>query len=154
MLTSARKKDSSLAIAIVVAIVLIASTLLILRPSPEQVVAVSSDSLLRVEGVTRSSGIVVIERLDGVAISIPDLVSPIYEVTVTDDGTLEDAELTFSFSEFGSELSIQQGAVYFFNRETLLWESVPTFFDLANQTVTADMEFSGSILVGLGLRVL
>lgn len=152
--TSARKKDSSLSIAIVVAIVLIASALLILRPSPEQIVAVSTDSLLRVEGVTRSSGTVVIERLDGVSTTIPDLASPVYEVTLTGEGTLEEAELTFSFSDLDSEFSIQEVAVYRFNRETLMWESVPTFFDLENQTVTADMEFSGSILVGLGRRVL
>lgn len=154
MSISVRKKDSSLSIAIVVAIVLIASALLILRPSPEQVVAVSTDSLLRVEGVTRSSGTVVIERLDGVSTSIPDLASPVYEATLTGEGTLEDAELTFSFSDLDSGFPIQEVIVYLFNRETLAWESVPTFFDLENQTVTADVEFFGSILVGLGLRVL
>ena len=151
--TSARKKDSSLSIAIVVAIVLIASALLIVRPSPEQVVAVSTDSLLRVQGVTRSSGTVVIERLDGVSTSIPDLMSPVYEATLS-EGTLEEAQLTFSFSDLGGELEIQEVAVYLFNREKLTWESVPTFFSLENQTVTADIEFSGSILVGLGRRVL
>lgn len=150
----AREKDSSLSIAIVVAIVLIASALLILRPSPEQVVAVSTDSLLRVEGLIRSSGTVVIERLDGVSTSIPDPASPVYEVTLTNQGILEKAVLTFSFSDLDSEFLIQEVMVYLFNRETLTWESVPTFFDLENQTLTADMEFSGSILVGLGERVL
>src|SRR3989338_5971581 len=118
-MVSATKKDSSLSIAIVVAIVLIASALLILRPSPEQVIAVSQDSLLRVEGVTRSSGTVAIERLDGVATSIPGVMSPVYEVTLTRDGTLEDAEFSFSFSDLSSELSIQEVVVYRFNRETL-----------------------------------
>lgn len=154
MTRGSAKKDSSLSIAIVVAIVLIASALLILRPSPEQVVAVSRDQVLRVEGVTRSSGMVVIERFDGVSTSIPDLASPVYEATLTGEGTLEDAELTFSFSDLDSELQIQEVTVYFFNRETLIWESVPTFFDLGRQTVTAEMGFSGSILVGLGRRVL
>lgn len=137
-----------------VAIVLIASALFILRPSPEQVVAVSADSILRVEGVTRSSGTVIIERLDRVSTSIPDITSPVYEATLTGEGTLEDAELTFLFSNLDSELQIQEVAVYLFNRETLTWESMPTFFNLENQTVTADMEFSGSVLVGLGKRVL
>ncbi|MCR4314347.1 MAG: hypothetical protein NUV84_03815 [Candidatus Uhrbacteria bacterium] len=152
--TSARKKDSSLSIVIVVAIVLIASALLIVRPSPEQVVAMSTDSLLRVQGVTRSSGTVVIQRLDGVSTSIPELASPVYEATLTGEGTLEDAEFTFSFSDFDSGLAIQDVAVYVFNREMLTWESLPTFFDLENQTLTAHMEFSGSILVGLGIRML
>lgn len=144
------KKDSSISVAIVVAIVLIASVLLILRPSPEQVVAISSDSLLRVEGVTRSSGTVVIERIDGVATSIPEPVSPVYEATFTTQGTLEEAQLTFSFAELSSDLPIQDASVYVFDRETLAWESLLTFFDLDQQTVTAEVEFSGSLLVGLG----
>ncbi|HLD20580.1 MAG TPA: hypothetical protein VJB64_00630, partial [Patescibacteria group bacterium] len=113
-----KKKDSSLSIAIVVAIVLIASALLILRPSPEQVVAVSQDNVLRVEGVTRSSGAVLIERLDGVEAAIPSLVSPVYEVTLSGIGTLEQAEFSFSFSEFSAEASLQEVVVYQFNRET------------------------------------
>ena len=149
-----KKKDSSLSIAIVVAIVLIASALLILRPSPEQVVAVSQDNVLRVEGVTRSSGSVLIERLDGVETSVPSLVSFVYEVSLTREGTLEDAEFSFSFSEFSAEASLQEVVIYQFNRETLSWEAVPTFFDLDAQTLTCAIEFSGSILVGLGGRVL
>ncbi|MBI4435492.1 hypothetical protein HY630_02375 [Candidatus Uhrbacteria bacterium] len=148
------EKESSLSIAIVVAIVLIASALLILRPSPEEVVAVSPDRLLRVEGVTRSSGTVLIERLDGVATSIPGLMSPVYEVTLTREGTLEDAEFSFSFSDLSSELSIQEVVVYRFNRETLSWEAVPTFFDLDTQVLTAVVDISGSVLVALGERVL
>lgn len=148
------KKESSISVAIVVAIVLIASVLLILHPSPEQVITVSADRLLRVEGVTRSSASVVVERLDGVATSIADPVSPVYEASLTTHGTLEEAELTFAFSELGSELPIQEVSVYMFNRETLSWEPVPTFFNLDRQTLTANVEFPGSILVGLGKRVL
>lgn len=143
-------KDSSISVAIVVAIVLIASVLLILRPSPEQVVAISSDRLLRIEGVTRSSGTVVIERLDGVATSIPESVSSVYEVTLTAEGILQEAQLTFSFAELSSDLLIQDVSVYVFDRETLAWEPLPTFFDLDQQTVTADVAFSGSLMVGLG----
>ena len=153
-MVSATKKDSSLSIAIVVAIVLIASALLILRPSPEQVVAVSQDNVLRVEGVTRSSGAVLIERLDGIETTIPSLLSPVYEVTLSGIGTLEQAEFSFSFSEFSAESSIQEVVIYQLNRETLSWEAVPTFFDLDAQTLTCAIEFSGSILVGLGERVL
>jgi hypothetical protein len=142
------------AIAIVVAIVLIASVLLILRPSPEQVVAVSQDTLLRVEGVARGGATVMIERLDGVDTSIPSLVGPLYEITLTRSGMLEDAQLMFSFAEFASAFSISNVAVYRFNRETLSWEVLPTFFDLDTQTISCPLEFSGSVLVGLGNRVL
>lgn len=152
--TSARKKDSSLSIAIVVAIVLIASVFLLLRPSPEQEAAVSTDGLLRMEGLSRSSGTLRIERLDDIATSIPQPQSPIYEATITQEGTLESGELTFLFSELDSSTPIQDVAVYVFNRQSLAWEALPTFFDLDQQTVTAQIEFSGSLLVGLGTRVL
>lgn len=143
-----------MAIAIVVAIVLIASALLILRPNPEEVVTVSQDNVLRVEGVTRSSSLVLIERLDSVETSIPNLVSPIYEVSLTDSGTLQKSVFTFSFPALSSDLSIQDVMVYQFSRETLSWEVVPTFFELDTQTLTSAVEFSGSVLVGLGTRVL
>ena len=148
------KKDSSISIAIVVAIVLIASVLLIVRPSPEHVAARSSDSLLSIEGVTRSQGVLAIERLDDVATSIPEPTGPIYEATLSTQGTLEEAQLTFAFGELDFGALIQEVVVYVFDRQTLSWESVPTFFDLDTQTVTADVEFSGSLLVGLGMRVL
>lgn len=154
MLRRSQKKESSIPIAIVVAIVLVASALLILRPSPERVVAVSSDGLLRLEGVARSSSSASIERLDGVVASIPGAFGPVYELTFQGSGTLQDAQLGFSFLEFDSGLAIQDVAVYRFNRETLAWEPLPTFFDLEIQTVTADIEFSGSLLVGLGEHVL
>ncbi|MBI4592544.1 hypothetical protein HY733_03810 [Candidatus Uhrbacteria bacterium] len=148
------KKESSRSIAIVVAIVLIASAMLVLRPNPEQVVAVSSDRLLRVEGVTRSSGSVLIERLDEIETSIPNLFSPVYEVSLTSSGTLEEAEFRFFFSALSSDLAIQDVTVYQFNRERLSWEAVPTFFDLSTHTLTCELDFSESVLVGLGARVL
>ncbi|MBI4257003.1 hypothetical protein HY626_03045 [Candidatus Uhrbacteria bacterium] len=151
---TSKKKDSSFSIAIVVVIVLIASALLILRPSPEQVVAVSQDNVLRVEGVTRSTGTVLIERLDGVETTIPSLLSPVYEVTLSGIGTLEQAEFLFSFSEFSARASLQEVVIYQFNRETLSWEAIPTFFDLGAQMLTSELDLSGSILVGLGERVL
>jgi len=148
------KKESSLSIAIVVAIVLIASTILILRPNPEQVIAISQDRLVRLEGVTRSPGGVLIERLDGVETSIPELASPIYELFMENHGTLESGEISFSFSAFDSALLIQDAVIYQFDRESLSWEPLQTFFDLDTQTLTCELEFSGSVLVGLGSGVL
>ncbi len=147
------KKESSLSIAIVVAIVLIASALFILRPSPEQVVAVSQDSLVYLEGVTRSPSILTIERLE-VDTTVVSLVSPVYELYLESEGLLQNGELTFSFSEFDSDVPIQEVTVYQFDRETLSWVALPTYFDLDRQVVTCELEFSGSILVGLGKRVL
>jgi hypothetical protein len=144
------KKESNIPIAIVVAIVLIASAFFFLRPAPEQVVGISSDGLVRVEGVARGSDTLTIERLDGVQTTISPLVSPVYELYLESEGLLENGELTFSFSEFDSELPIQEIAVYQFDRETLSWVTLPTYFDLDSQTVTCELEFSGSVLVALG----
>lgn len=147
-------QESNKAIAMVVAIVLVASTLLVLRPSPEQVVAFSQDGLVRVEGVTRSPGSILIERIDGVDISTEGVVSPIYEVTLDGQGVLEEAELLFSYESFALEgLSIQEVAMYRFDRASLSWKPLPTFFDLSEQTLTSTVTLSGSTLVGLGERV-
>ena len=148
------KKESSISIAIVVAIVLIASVLLILRPSPEQVVVLSEDTFVRLEGVTRSSVTVLIQKLDGVQASVPGLTSPVYELSLESEGVLENGELTFSFSEFDPEQAIQDAVVYQFDRVTLSWVALPTYFDLDSETVTCVLEFSGSVLVALGSRVL
>lgn len=131
-----------------------ASALLILRPNPEQVVVLSSDHLVRLEGVTRSSTTITIQRLDGIEIPISSSVSPVYEISGETQGVLKNGELTFLFSEFGSDLLIQDVVVYGFDRETLSWIILPTLFDLSTQTVTTEFEFSGNALVTLGERVL
>ena len=149
-----RAQESNWAIAIVVAIVLMASVLFVMRPSPEQVVAFSPDGLVRVEGVTRARGSILIERIDGVDTSMEGIVSPIYEVTLDGQGTLEETELSFSFAEFAfEELSIQEVTIYQFDRASLSWKPVPTFFTLAEQTLTSTVTLTGSTLVGLGERV-
>jgi hypothetical protein len=138
----------------VVAIVLFSSVFLLLRSSPERIVVVSTDQLLRVEGVSRSAGHVVIQRFDDVATTIPASSGLVYEATLTAQGTLLEAQLTFALSELPVMPALHEVAIYVFDRETLAWESLPTFFDLDQQTVFANVEFSGSLLIGLGRRVL
>lgn len=151
---TSRKKDSNFSVAIVVAIVLVASALLLLRPAPEQVMALSEDGRVWVEGVTRESGTVLIERIDGVDTAIEGALSPVYELTLTSNGTLQDGELTFAFAEFAQEGQvIQEVVIYQFDRSSLSWKSLSTFFDLETQTLFAPLSLSGSLLVGLGERV-
>jgi hypothetical protein len=148
------QKESSISIAIVVAIVLIASARLILYPNPEQIVAVSDDHLVRLEGVTRSSTAITIQRLDGIETPISPSVSSVYEISGETQSVLKNGELTFLFSEFDSDFLIQDVVVYWFDRETLSWIALPTLFDLSAQSVTTQLEFSGNALVTLGERVL
>jgi hypothetical protein len=144
---------SSISIAIVVAIVLIASVLIILRPMPEQVIATSQDGLVQVDGVTRASGALQIDRLDGVQTSIENILSPVYQISFGDDGVLEDAEVVMAFNELGQEeVSIQDATIYQFDRTTLSWQALPTFFDLSEGTLSASLTLSGSVMVGVGAR--
>lgn len=154
MVRGKRAHESNWAIAMVVAIVLGASALLVMKPSPEQVVALSPDGLVRVEGVTRARGGVLIERIDGVDTSVEGILSPIYEITVGQQGTLEETELSFAYEAFEREtLVIQEVVIYQFDRTSLLWKPLPTFFDMDEQNVSTTLTLSGSALVGLGERV-
>ncbi|NQV89823.1 hypothetical protein HQ487_00275 [Candidatus Uhrbacteria bacterium] len=149
------KKESNFSVAMVVAIVLIASTFLFLRPAPEEVKARSEDGIVSLEGVTSESGVIVIERLDGVTTDIEHAVSPVYELAFTQRGILQEGELTFEFDQFTEEgLMIQDVVVYQFDRSTLSWEALPTSFVLETQTLFAPVSFAGNLLVGLGERVL
>lgn len=145
------KKESHISIAIVVAIVLTASVLLIVRPAPERIFAVSEDRIVRIEGVTRTADQITIERLDGVEHSVSGLLSPIYEIGLVNGGVVEAAEIEFSFSQFAGGHSIQDVSVYTFESSELTWVALPTFFDLAKETVSAQATISGSLMVGLGI---
>lgn len=138
----------------VVAILLVASLFFILRPAPEEVVAVSADGLVRLEGVSRSSIEIQIERLDGVGTSFVDIMGPVYEITLSDSGMFQDMELEFLLSHLTDDsLRIQDVVIYYFNRSTLEWEPLPTAFDLSEEMLTTTITLSGSTLVGLAGRV-
>lgn len=138
----------------VVAILLVASLFFILNPVPEEVVALSPDGVVRLEGVSRSSIEIQIERLDGVETSFAHIASPVYEITLSDSVMFQDIELEFLFSRLESEsLRIQDLVIYYFDRSTLEWEPLPTAFDLSEEILTTTITLSGSTLVGLGERI-
>ena len=146
------KKESSWSIPILVAIVFVASLFLMIRSVPEQIVAFSEDGVVHVQGVTRSSGFVEIQRLDGIEKSVKYLLSPVYEVTLTSSGMIQNGELYFFFERKEANSATQEIVLYTFNNETLTWESIPSFFDFSTQTFTAPIEFSGSLLIAVGSR--
>ncbi|MBI2473010.1 hypothetical protein HYV70_00435 [Candidatus Uhrbacteria bacterium] len=148
-----QKKESGWSIAIVVAIVFVASLFLIVRSAPEQVFAFSQDARVQLTGVTRSSGSVEIQRLDDVEKSVRYLLSPVYEITLTSQGTIQNGELLFFFERTAEHNPTQEIVLYTFNTDTLDWESIPAFFDFSTQSFTAPIEFSGSLLVAVGSRV-
>jgi len=147
-----KNKASSWPIAIVVAIVLIASLFLIIRSVPEQIVAFSEDQVVQLEGVTRSSGSIEIQRLDGIEKSVKYLLSPVYEISLMGNGMIQNGELRFFFERKEEHNPTQEIVLYSFNNKTLAWEPIPSFFDFSTQTFTAPIEFSGSLLVAVGSR--
>lgn len=136
-------------VAAVVAIVFVASAFVILRSMPEQVTAVSQDGLVHATGLTRSSGSLMIERIDNIETSIRNVVSPVYEVSLSQDGSLSDGDLTMMIDQ--SE-TVSDIAVYTFDRTTLSWIALPTLFDLSQRTISTSLDLSGSLLIVAGER--
>lgn len=130
-----------------VAIVFVASAFLLFRSSPEQVVGVSDDGLVRASGLTRSSDALVIERIDNVETSIRNIMSPVYEVSLSQNGSLSNGELTMMIDQSESLSNI---AVYTFDRTSLSWIALPTLFDLSQGTISTSLDLAGSLLIVAG----
>ncbi|MFA4846054.1 MAG: hypothetical protein WC654_05850 [Patescibacteria group bacterium] len=147
---SGRKaSQTNWSVAIVVAIVLVASAFLIVRPVPEEVVGISDDGLTRASGLTRSSETLVIERIDNAETSILEVVSPVYQVSLTGGDSLNDGEFVMTLDE--SE-SVSKSVLYTFDRTTFEWIPLPTLFSLSEGTISASLNFSGSLLIVAGAR--
>ncbi len=146
-----KEKRKGGAVAAVVAIILVASVFILLKPAPEQVFVTSSDGLLRASGSTSSGVAFASERLDNVQTGIQEPVSPVYELSLTGGAELKNGEVIVVIND--DSISLSQVVIYIFDRATLLWIPLPTIFDLSNSTVSSSLSFTGSLLVGAGLRV-
>ncbi|MBI5793492.1 hypothetical protein HZA87_00165 [Candidatus Uhrbacteria bacterium] len=135
-------------VAAVVAIVFVASVFVLLHSAPEEVAAVSQDGLVRASGLTRSSGSLVIERIDDVETSVKTA-SAVYEVSLTGNGHLNDGELVMKVED---SASLSDLVLYTFHRETLSWIALPTLFDFADSILSTSLEFTGSLLIVAGER--
>src|SRR3989338_6961717 len=109
------KKEPNGPIAIVIAIVFVATVFLLVHAIPEQIIVFSPDGIVQVEGVTRSSGSIEIQRLDGVEKSVRYLLSPVYEITLTSNGTIQNGELHFFFERTAEHNPTQEIVLYTFN---------------------------------------
>lgn len=136
-------------IAAVVVIVFVASAFFLFRSVPEEVVGVSHDGLVRASGLTRSSESLVIERIDNIQTSVRNVVSPVYEVSLSEGGSLERGELTMVIDQSASLSDI---VVYTFDRTTLGWIALPTLFDLSETTIFTSLDLVGSLLIVAGWR--
>jgi hypothetical protein len=147
---NASTKNETWQVAVVVAVVVITSLFLFFTPAPEKVFLRSSDGLVTFEGVARPASGVNLFVHDTVAV-VDGIMLPLYEVTTQDGVVIKDGELTVWIDE--TDMSIKEAVLYRYNVTTFSWESLPTFFDLTTSSVSARVDVSGSLLIGLGMSV-
>jgi hypothetical protein len=136
-------------VAIVVAILFVASVFLFLCSVPEQVVGVSQDGLVSASGLTRSVESLTIERIDNVDTDLSRVVSPVYQVSLSGTGNLERGELVMHIE---GDRSLSEIMLYTFDRSTLAWREMPTLFDLADSSISTSLEFTGSLMIVAAAR--
>lgn len=144
-----KKQEPNWAIAAVVAIVLFASLFLIRADAPEHVVASSDDGVVTIDGSTRASGAVMIERSANVGIAFEDSLSDVYLVSLEHGGQLVGGELVFALPE----LDVTEVAIYQYDPSVLDWVPLPTTFDLVLGTVSSELTFLDSVMLIVGDRV-
>lgn len=140
---------NNLSIAIVVAIILVASAFVLLRDIPERVLGVSADGLVSMTGLTRSSGVIQIKRIDDVETSVAHVASPVYEISLTQSGGIENGELKMRVEDVTDLSSL---SFYLFDRSVLNWIALPTDINLEDSSIFAPLNFSGSVLIVVGAR--
>jgi hypothetical protein len=144
-----RKHTQYTSVAAVVAIVFVASLFLLLRPVPEHVVGVSQDGLVRASGLTRSGESLVIERIDDVETDLFRVQGSMYQVSLSNGGTLNEGELVI---EIDGDVSLSEITLFTFDRSILSWRELPTLFDLADSTISTSLQFNGSLTVVAAVR--
>lgn len=137
-------------IAIVVAIVLVASLFASFTSAPEKIYVRSEDGLVEFEGVARPAGTVSINREDEIN-GADGIMSPVFSLSTSEEVVVDRGEVLFHITK--QELDITELDVYTFDVVTLNWEPLPTIFDLSQRTISASIEFSGTVLVGVGQRL-
>jgi hypothetical protein len=139
---------SNKSIAAVVAIVLISTLVLFWNPTPETVSAVSDDTKIQAQGLTRSDSDLVIDRFDNVDVTLSSVMSPVYQLSLEDGGRLLDGLLTMEFLDGEIEDSdLTEIVLYVFDPATLSWQPLVTSFDLSTNEIFSTVEFSGWVMV-------
>jgi len=148
------KKNFHWHIAIVVAVVFVGSFLALFSSAPDHIFTRSSDGLVTLEAVTYSSSTVEIVLYEGTEGSVEELESPIYQISADIDATIQDGELEIVLDPtWGSDLDLSELSIFYFSGSTLSWEELPSTFDISENSVSALIEFTGNVQVGVGERV-
>jgi len=127
-----------------------ASFFVVFARAPEQVVGISSDRLLRVEGVAREATSVRILRLTNVEQSISLMRSPVYELSVRDGEILDPSVIRYRLPKELQSIPSNLLTFIIFDPKTLTWKPIPTMIDTKNEIATTNIPVHQTLLIGLG----
>lgn len=144
-----QKNKQEFSVVAIVVIVFVGTLIVLFAKVPEQVFAQSDDGVVVLSGVSRSLQSVNIKRLDGVEDSVRTVSGPIYEVSLIGDTRITDAEVVFNIDNI---IDVTELVIYSFDRLSVEWKPQPTVFDLADNTISTQLNISKNVLLSTGPR--
>ncbi len=140
-------------IAIVVAVVFVGSLFAAFSSVPDQVFARSEDGAVTLRAVTDSASLVEIILVESFDAEIDGLASPIYEIRTDESALILNGELEMVVqSEWRDGLDLTEAQIIVIDRYGAGSEVLSTVFDLSEKSVSAPIEFQGSVFVVLGIN--
>lgn len=127
-----RSRPSQHLLVLVIAVVFVGSLLMLFVRQPEQVVAVSAEGRLRIEGLVREAV--------GVKIETIDLSKNQYALSIDRGRVLEDVTMTF----FGKKILEQEAQLFLFDRSLTTWTEHPLLFDEQKERFSLHLNRLGS----------
>lgn len=139
---------------LVIAVVFVGSFFVIFSTVPEKVVARSSDGVVSVEGISRFSNSVNIERLSSNK-SDSFMVSPVYSFVLSGKGELKESKIFFNLDNFlNQEISLDKLFIFVYDSTDFEWKELPTFLNLQNNKLGTEFDLFGvhNFVVGKGFQ--
>lgn len=127
-----------------------ASFFVVFARAPEQVVGVSTDRALRVEGISYEATSLRVLRLTNVEQSIPLMRSPVYELSVRDGGILDESVIRYRIPKELQSAPSNLLTFIVFDAKTLSWKSIPTTIDEKKEIASARIPIHQVLMIGLG----
>lgn len=132
--------------------VCVASFFVVFARAPERVVGVSSDRIVRVEGISREATSVQILRLSHVEQSISLMEGPVYELSVRNGGVLNQTVIQYRIPTVLRSASSNILTLIAFDPQSLSWKPIGTTIDEKKQIATATVSVQQTLLIGLGTK--
>ena len=147
----AKKKTDVFMIGILFFIFVVTLFVVFLR-APEQVVGVSADGMVRIEGTAHDPSVVDIVKLSGAEKSIMGMIAPVYEISVRGGKTIDRAIVSYQVPPQAAAIGFDKLTLIAFDPTSLSWKPVQTVFDTSNQIATTTTAVESSLMIGLGKK--